>query len=139
MGPLISLGLAGFGFVVFAIALRKTLRAGGVWRKLAWGMMALFVLVISIGFALPNFVEVREVVCRNACPANLKMIEGFKDTWALENQKTGADTPTESDLFDSLPAHIRETLSCPQGGIYRLGTVNEKPTCSLGGIKHTCP
>lgn len=124
------------GLTAFAIAVSRALQAKGVWRKLAWGLLA--VLLVSAGFALPSLLPPRVVVSRNACLSNLKMIEGAKDTWALENKKTGTDTPTESDLFGS-GAYIREAPTCPQGGIYRVGAVNEKPTCSLGGNEHTCP
>ena len=103
-------------------------------------MMAAFVLMVSVGFALPNyhFVRSREVVSRNACVANLKQLEGAKATWALEFHKTGSDTPTDSDIFGP-DNYIRIKSACPQGGIYRLGAVNEKPTCSIDEEGHTCP
>ena len=125
--------------VGFVGAVLAALRAKGVWRKLAWGLMAAFVaLECTVFIELLNSNKPRAVVARNGCIANLKMMEGAKETWALEFQKAGTDTPIEADLFGP-DTYIREKPTCPQSGVYRLGAVNEKPTCSLGGEGHTCP
>jgi competence protein ComGC len=130
--------LIGLTLVAFAIAVRGILRAKGVWGKLAWGVASVLIVLACAAAILPSLVKVRTVVSKNACMANLKQIEGAKATWAMEFHKAGTDTPTESDLIG--PDHyIRKKLTCPQGGIYRLGAVSEKPACSLGGSGHSCP
>ena len=68
--------------------------------------------------------------CRSACVMNLRAIEGAKATWALESRKTTNDIPADSDLFGP-DSYIREKPQCPQGGVYTLGKVGEKPTCSV--------
>jgi hypothetical protein len=92
-------------------------------------LTGLFGLLLVI--AIPNFVKARANSCKNACIANLKQIEGAKATWALEYQQPPTAVPTEADIYGP-NRYIRTTNVCSQGGIYRLGAVGEKPTCSLG-------
>jgi hypothetical protein len=73
---------------------------------------------------------------RAACIANLKQIDGAKAVWALEKQKGTNDVPADSDLFGK-DNFIREKPVCPQDGTYKLGSVSEKPTCSIPG--HSLP
>jgi len=113
----------------------------GVWQvkrprqKLLLAGLAL-ILVVLIGLTLPNFVRVRVASSRNACIANLKQIQGAKETWALENKKSPTDVPSPADLI-GWDKYIRDTPVCPDGGSYRLGAVGEKATCSVSGPGHT--
>jgi competence protein ComGC len=93
-------------------------------------MIAVIGLLAAI--AVPNFVKAREAAQRNACVANLRQIQGAKDTWALEHKKVESDKPTEADLFGP-SAYIRETPICPAGGVYSINHVGSKPTCSIPG------
>jgi hypothetical protein len=76
----------------------------------------------------------------NVCINNLRNIDIAMNEWALINKKTTNDTPTWDDIkpyierdkpyfkFDpksNLPV-------CPLGGTYRIGKIDEPPTCSLG-------
>lgn len=81
--------------------------------------------------AIPNFVKARGVAQRNTCINNLRMIDGAKQTWALENNKTASDVPSWSDLRPYLGR--RGNPKCPQGGEYVIGSVGEKPRCSIPG------
>jgi len=69
---------------------------------------------------------------RNACIANLKQIHGATASWAQENKKTNSDTLTTTDLYGR-EAYIREEPKCPQGGNYVIGSVQQKPCCSISG------
>ena len=75
------------------------------------------------------------VVERDACIANLKLIEAAKLQWALINNKTETDLPTAQDL---LP-YFKDGVSpvCPSGGTYTINTVGQAPTCSIPG--HALP
>ncbi len=92
----------------------------------------------------------------NICITNLRLIEEAKEKWASENQKQNGDTPTMEDLrpyFGHGPDGARpngtqallgngtvvelDLAHCPDGGVYKLGTVSEKPTCSISG--HVLP
>jgi hypothetical protein len=69
---------------------------------------------------------------RYTCIANLKQIHGAKATWALENKKSNTDIPTATDLYGD-DAYVRDEPKCPQGGNYVIGSVQQKPLCSIPG------
>ena len=69
---------------------------------------------------------------RNACINNLRQIYAAKQEWALINNKTDGDIPTEQDL---LPYLKDQTFPvCPSGGTYTIGAVDEPPSCSIHGV-----
>jgi hypothetical protein len=69
---------------------------------------------------------------RDECINNLRLIDSAKQQWALEHNKGGKDTPTMEDLKPFLGPSA-PALSCPDGGVYTIGMVGEKPTCSFPG------
>jgi predicted RNase H-like nuclease (RuvC/YqgF family) len=70
----------------------------------------------------------------NACINNLRLIDSAKQQWALEFRKTSADTPTWDDLRQYIGRGPNGDLpTCPEGGTYSIGTIAEKPTCSIKG------
>ena len=71
----------------------------------------------------------------NACMNNLRIIEGAKDQWALENKKGVGDTVSAQDIQPYLKNNALPV--CPQGGVYTLNAVGALPTCSLPG--HVLP
>ena len=88
--------------------------------------------------AIPNFVRARTVSQENSCINNLRLIDSAKQQWALEHHKRNTDTPTGEDLTPYLgrgPAG--QFPRCPQGGTYIIGSVGEKPRCSIPG--HVLP
>ena len=105
-------------------------------RKSAFTLVEIMIVVAIIGLlaaiAIPNFIKAREASQKNACIANLKQIDGAKNTWALENKKVNSDTPGDADLFGNT-LYIREKPGCPANGTYTLSDVQTKPLCSVGG------
>lgn len=73
------------------------------------------------------------------CVGNLRLIDAAKQQWALEHNKTGADVPTWEDLAPYLSGDSGtiKVFNCPSGGIYTLGPMSNKPTCSIPG--HALP
>ena len=69
----------------------------------------------------------------NACLNCLRLIDGAKQQWALENKKTEDAIPTTQDITPFIKGNIFPI--CPDGGKYTIGAVNELPTCSIA--KHT--
>ena len=131
--------MCGLAFVAFLQALRgagqATLHSGQSGQVLVLSALAL-ILALGVLLALPNFVKARANSSKNACVANLKQIQGAKETWATENHKTLTAAPRKSDLFGR-DRYIRTTPICPMNGIYHLGAVNEDPICSWGGPGHS--
>ena len=105
-------------------------------RHSAFTLVEIMIVVAIIGLlaaiAIPNFIKAREASQKNACIANLRQLDGAKNTWALEQKKVNSDSPVDTDLFGAT-LYIREKPGCPANGTYKLGVVSEKPTCSVRG------
>lgn len=67
----------------------------------------------------------------NTCINNLRQIDGAKQQWALENQKTADAQPTLQDLTPYLKDGVFP--ACPAAGKYVINTVGVVPTCSAAG------
>ena len=105
------------------------------WHKLLLaGLAGIVVLLMLLG--LPLFVTVRVTSSRHACMAQLKAIQGAKETWARDYMKDPTDVPQLSDLIGP-DKYLLAIPVCPLGGTYRLGAVGEKATCSVSGPGHT--
>lgn len=92
-------------------------------------------LAINLVMGIRWFIAARSTKAANPCVNQLRMIDGAKEQWVLENDKTTNDTPT----WDDIVPYLKSKPVCPDGGIYTLGRVGEPPTCSIGGQGHTLP
>ena len=68
---------------------------------------------------------------RDTCIKNLKDIDAAKQKWALLNNKTDLDVPTEQDLRTYLANSTMPV--CPGGGTYSINAVGLPPTCTITG------
>ena len=100
--------------------------------------------IIAFVIAIPHFIRVDNFPSTNACINNLRVIDGAKDQWALENHKTTNDMPTWNDLRSYFPSWSNDRNwsngmpICPNAGIYTIGKIGQPPTCSIGGL-HSLP
>jgi hypothetical protein len=93
-----------------------------------------------MAIVIPNFVKARASGGSQppACINNLRQIDAAKNEWALENGKTNGVIATENDIKPYIKLDSSGNIpKCPAGGIYTIGKVGEKPTCSIGGPIHT--
>jgi len=67
------------------------------------------------------------------CINNLRLIDGAKQQWALEKNKTANDIPQPVDILPYIPNANGQFPQCPGGGRYTLNAVNKAPTCSIPG------
>ena len=72
--------------------------------------------------------------CRN----NLRMIDSAKQQWAEENRTiAGSRSPTLEDIRPYLGRGVQGTMpSCPTGGTYSVGRLNDPAQCSLKEEDH---
>jgi len=61
-------------------------------------MIVVAIIGLLAAIAIPNFVRAREMAQLNAIINNLRIIEGAKDQWALENKKGTGNLPPDTDL-----------------------------------------
>jgi prepilin-type N-terminal cleavage/methylation domain-containing protein len=105
-------------------------------RRSAFTLVEIMIVVAIIGLlaaiAIPNFIKAREASQKNACIANLKQIDGAKQTWALETKQISTALPDATEIYGAT-LYIRDTPSCPANGSYDILTVSEKPTCTIEG------
>jgi len=70
--------------------------------KAGFTLVEIMIVVAIIGLlaaiAVPNFVRARESAQLNSILNNLRLIEGAKDQWALENKKTTGSNVTSTSL-----------------------------------------
>ena len=71
-------------------------------RKSGFTLVEIMIVVAIIGLlaaiAIPNFVRARESAQLNSIANNLRILEGAKEQWALENKKSTTDAVTTTDL-----------------------------------------
>jgi hypothetical protein len=111
-------------------------------RKLALTLcVSGLLIVIGVRLAVPHFVRARAGAPWMECINNMRIIQGAKDQWALENDKSTNSSPTWDDIRPYIGSNYlgsRKKLICPEGGTYTLGKVGDLPTCSIGGY-HSLP
>jgi len=66
----------------------------------------------------------------NKCINNLRQLDGAKQQWALEHNKTAQAVPTAQDIAPYLNAN-NSLPACPAGGVYTLNDLSHAPTCSV--------
>ena len=67
----------------------------------------------------------------NACINNLRLLDGAKMQWALENRKADGDVPSAQDLAPYMKDQVLPV--CPAAGNYAFNAVGAAPTCTIPG------
>ena len=103
--------------------------------KAGFTLVEIMIVVAIIGLlaaiAIPNFVKARESAQLNSIFNNLRIIEGAKDQWALENKKgTGDAVASVTTVLDYLKGG---TVKPVVGETYDTTSVGTASTATLPG------
>lgn len=112
-------------------------------------MIVVAIIGLLAAIAIPNFVKARENARKNCCINNLRLIDGAKQTWALESKSSPAASPAEASIAPYLGRGLGTLTSLSAAGIYcpdqpsihyTIGSVAVPPGCSYaGGNDHSLP
>jgi len=96
-------------------------------------MIVVAIIGLLAAIAIPNFVKARENAQLNSIFNNLRIVEGAKDQWALENKKGTGDATTMVLISDYLKGGtvksvVGETYTTDQVG----SPANAKTPVKLG-------
>jgi competence protein ComGC len=115
--------------------------------KMGMTLVEVLIVCMIVGLlatiAIPTFTRPREKTRATLCIHNLRVLENAKVTWALENGKSGGDTPLAAEL-DGLLKGGTERMRCPSAGNiggfsehYSIGDVDARPACLILPDTHT--
>ncbi len=101
--------------------------------RAAFTLFEIMIVVAIIGLlaavAVPNFMRAREKTQLSNIRSNLRLIDNFKEQWALENGKPNTATPSQEDLA---PYFKRNQFPKPvMGETYELRAVHESARAVL--------
>ena len=106
------------------------LALGGIITGYCTMAFSILVMPLIVAIAIPNFVKARETAQQNACINNLRMIDGAKQQWAIEDHASEGDPITSEEIDTYLPSGFG-AIQCPAGGTYSINAVGVDPTCSI--------
>ena len=106
-------------------------------KRSGFTLVEIMIVVAIIGLlaaiAIPNFVKARENAQLNSIFNNLRILEGAKDQWALENKKGTGDAVTVNTVSDYLKGG---TIKPVVGESYDATTIGTPSTATLPlGVK----
>lgn len=96
-------------------------------------------LLAGTAVAIPCFARAEPIATKRACINNLRMIEGAKEQWALENRQEAGALPSAVEIYGTKErpgGYMKYPPECPVGGKYVLGGIGKDPTCSLAEKGH---
>lgn len=93
-------------------------------------MIVVTIIGMLAAISIPAFTRARRTAQTNACINNLRLLNGAKDQWAIENFKSDFDMVMINDVAPYIKGGAP---SCPALGNYMFTTVRMNALCSVMG------
>jgi prepilin-type N-terminal cleavage/methylation domain-containing protein len=97
-------------------------------------MIVVAIIGLLVAVAVPNLFKARAKSQTTACIKNLQMIDGAKETWAVETKRGVSDPVIDSEVNGYIKGGAP---LCPGKGTYAYNGLTQAPTCTLPG--HVLP
>jgi prepilin-type N-terminal cleavage/methylation domain-containing protein len=97
-------------------------------------MIVIAIMGLLMAIAVPNLVKARITSQKTACIKNLQMIDGAKETWALEAKRAAGDPSVAAEVNNYIKGGAP---ICPANGKYDYNSLTMAPTCTIEG--HVMP
>ena len=104
-------------------------------KKAGFTLVEIMIVVAIIGLlaaiAIPNFVKARENAQLNSILNNLRIIDGAKDQWALENKKGTGDTADWTTTTTGIGGYLKgATVKNVVGETYNQNAIGTAATAT---------
>ncbi len=102
-------------------------------------MIVVAIIGLLAAIAVPSFLQARTTSRKNACINNLRLIDGAKQQWGMDQNKGDTDTPTFAMLVNTTSlnsSYLRSTPTCRANGSYTVGDLVTTPSCSKSADGH---
>lgn len=100
-------------------------------------MLIILVCVVIAGVAF-LVISLRSKAAASECLETIALIDGAKQTWALESDSGPEAKPTWDDIYAYTGGFAGDgrtyPFRCPSGGIYVIGESAHPATCSVHGF-----
>jgi prepilin-type N-terminal cleavage/methylation domain-containing protein len=107
-------------------------------------MIVVSIIGLLAGLAVPALIRARARAQENTCVDNLRLLDGAKQQWALENKGTSTSTPTGAEIMPYLGRGGGTLPLCPSDPqktfptSYSLNNCSTAPSCLMVGT-HVLP
>ena len=110
-------------------------RSQRMQKRLLWPSALAIVAVMLLPIILPNILASREVAATNAIINHLRIIDGAKEQWALENNKSIGAAPGHEDLGLYMKGGV---FPHPVAGeVYIINPIGAPPAAQFNGREIT--
>lgn len=104
-------------------------------------MIVVAIIALLALIALPNFITARRNARNTTCIANLRQIEGAKQTWSIETGAAEDVATIDANDLDGYFTGGINAIECPLGDnftdSYDVGNLNSLATCKKDPTNHT--